>query len=56
MALAGTTSDYAVVELEVLERVVTFYRERGRDDDAVVYEARLAELVAPAPTRTERIA
>ena len=55
-ALAGTTNDFAVVELEVLERLVSFYRERGRDDDAVVYEARLAELVPPAPTSTERIA
>jgi tetratricopeptide (TPR) repeat protein len=55
-ALAGVTNGFAVLELEVLERLVSFYRERGRDDDAVVYEARLAELVPPAPTSTERIA
>jgi tetratricopeptide (TPR) repeat protein len=49
-------SGFAVLELEVLERLVFFYRDRGRDDDAAVYEARLAELVPSAPTRTERIA
>jgi tetratricopeptide (TPR) repeat protein len=47
---------FAILELEVLERFVHFYRERGRDDEAVVYEARLAELVSSAATRIERIA
>jgi len=52
----ATKSGFAVIELEVLDRLVSFYRERGRDGDAAVYEARLAELVPPAATRTERIA
>lgn len=52
----ATKSGSAVIELEVLERLVSFYRERGRDHDAAIYEARLAELVPPAATRTERIA
>ncbi len=52
----ATKSGLAVIELEVLDRLVSFYRDRGRDDDAAVYEARLAELVPPAATRTERIA
>jgi tetratricopeptide (TPR) repeat protein len=55
-ALAETTDGFALLELELLERLVAFYRERSRDDDAVVYEARLAELVPSTPTRTERIA
>ena len=55
-ALAGVTEGFAVLELEILERLVSFYRERGRDDDAALYEARVAELVPPAPTSTERIA
>ena len=55
-ALAATKDGFAVIQLEVLERRVLFYRERGRDDDAAIYEARLAELVSSAPTRTERIA
>jgi class 3 adenylate cyclase len=49
-------SGFAVIELEVLERLVSFYRDRCRDDDAAVYEARFAELVPSVPTRTERIA
>ena len=52
----ATKSGLAVIELEVLDRLVSFYRERGRDGDAAVYEARLVELVPPAATRTERIA
>jgi class 3 adenylate cyclase/tetratricopeptide (TPR) repeat protein len=47
---------FEILELEVLERFVAFYRERGRDDDAAAYEARLAELVPSASTRIERIA
>ncbi|MDH4103961.1 MAG: hypothetical protein OEV29_11335, partial [Thermoleophilia bacterium] len=49
-------SGFAILELEVLERFVAFYRERGRDDEAVVYETRLAELVPSASARIERIA
>ena len=52
----ATKSGFAVIELEVLDRLVSFHRERGRDGDAAVYEARLAELVPSAATRTERIA
>jgi tetratricopeptide (TPR) repeat protein len=55
-ALAETTNGFALLELELLERLVSFYRERGRDDDAAPDEARLAELVPPVVTRTERIA
>jgi predicted ATPase/class 3 adenylate cyclase len=55
-ALASRANGFAVLELEVVERLVAFYRERGREDDAAIYEARLAELVPPTPTRTERIA
>lgn len=49
-------SGFAILELEVLERFVAFYRDRGRDDEAVVYETRLAELVPSASARIERIA
>ena len=52
----ATKSGFAVIELEVLDRLVSFHRERGRDGDAAVYEARLAELVPSGATRTERIA
>jgi tetratricopeptide (TPR) repeat protein len=34
-------------EIEPLERLVTFLRDRGREDDAGPYEARLAELSPP---------
>jgi len=34
------------VERWALRRLVDFYRERGRDEDAAVYEARLGELSA----------
>ena len=39
-----------------LERLVRFFRARGREDDAAAYEARIAELVPAAPSSTERIA
>ena len=55
-ALAGVTPGYAILELEILERLVRFYRERGREDDASTYEARIAELLPAEPSRTERIA
>jgi tetratricopeptide (TPR) repeat protein len=50
------TRGFAILELEVLERFVAFYRERGREDDAVDYEARLAELVPSTSASIERIA
>ncbi len=52
--LAGG-SDYRLYELHPLEHLVAYLRGRGRDDDAAVYEARLAEL-APRDVSTERIA
>ena len=36
-------------KLQPLTRFVQFSRDRGREDDASVYETRLAELSAPAP-------
>ncbi len=47
--------DFKVFELEPLERMVRLQSTPGRNGDASVYEARLAELV-PAPSRTARIA
>jgi hypothetical protein len=41
------------IERWALRRLVAFYRERDRDDDAVGYEARLAEL---SPSSTAPIA
>jgi class 3 adenylate cyclase/tetratricopeptide (TPR) repeat protein len=41
------------IERWALRRLVDFYRERGRDDDAVGYEARLGEL---SPSSTAPIA
>jgi class 3 adenylate cyclase/tetratricopeptide (TPR) repeat protein len=47
-------SQFKTLELDPLRRVVTFLRDRGRDEEAAAYEERLAEL---APTAsTERIA
>jgi class 3 adenylate cyclase/tetratricopeptide (TPR) repeat protein len=46
---------YKVLEIEPLERLVKFLRDRGRENDAVVYEVRLAEL-SPPPSSTARIA
>ena len=45
---------FEVFELEALERFASFLRDRGREDEAATYEARLSEL-APA-TNTARIA
>jgi len=42
-------------EIEPLERLTAFLRDRGREDDAVPYEERLAAL-SPPPTSTARIA
>ncbi|MDQ3381441.1 MAG: AAA family ATPase [Actinomycetota bacterium] len=47
--------DFKVFELEPLERMVRLQSTPGRNGDASVYEARLAELV-PAPSSTARIA
>jgi len=49
-------NDFKVLELEPLARLTGFLREGGRDDEAVVYEARLAELTPSTDTRAERIA
>jgi class 3 adenylate cyclase/tetratricopeptide (TPR) repeat protein len=48
-------SDYKVLEIEPLDRLVQFFHDRGRGDDAVAYEVRLAEL-SPPPSSTARIA
>ncbi|HXG75167.1 MAG TPA: AAA family ATPase [Gaiellaceae bacterium] len=48
-------SAFAANEIEPLERLAGFLRERGREGDASRYEARLAELSAP-PSSTARIA
>jgi class 3 adenylate cyclase/tetratricopeptide (TPR) repeat protein len=45
-----------LLELELLEDLLAFYRSRGREDDAAGCEARIAELLSSEPTRTERIA
>ena len=41
------------IERWALRRLVAFYRERDRDDDAAAYDARLAEL---SPSSTAPIA
>ena len=55
-ALAGTKNGFALLELEVLERLVVFYRDRDREDDAAACQARIVELVPSEPASTERIA
>ncbi|HUF01504.1 MAG TPA: adenylate/guanylate cyclase domain-containing protein [Gaiellaceae bacterium] len=55
-AIAGTTDGFAALELEVLERLVDFYRDRDRDEEAAACEVRIAELVPSEPASTERIA
>ena len=54
LSLAGERG-YKVLEIEPLERYVKFLHERGRENDAVAYEVRLAEL-SPPPSSTARIA
>ena len=49
-------SDLSLFELHPLEHLVAFLRDRGRNDEAALYEARIAELLPTAPARTERIA
>lgn len=55
-ALDGTGDGFALLELELLEDLLAFYRARERDDDAAACEARIAELLPLEPSRTERIA
>jgi hypothetical protein len=52
----ASESDLRIAELHPLEHLVAFLHDRGRDDDAAVYEARTAELLPAEPSRTERIA
>ena len=49
-------SNYRLFEQHPLEWLVDFLRDRGREDDAAIYEARLAELTPATDSRTERIA
>jgi class 3 adenylate cyclase/tetratricopeptide (TPR) repeat protein len=49
-------SELKLFEMHPLEHFVVFLRDRGRDDDAATYEARLAELAPRTDVRTERIA
>ena len=50
-------SNLKLYELHPLERLTEFLRARGRDEDAAVYEARIAELSAEeTDSRAERIA
>jgi len=46
---------FEVYEIESLQRLTSFLRDRGREDEAAPYEARLSELVPPAKS-TARIA
>jgi hypothetical protein len=55
-ALEGTKNGFPALELEVLERLVVFYRDRDRDEEAATCQARIAELVPSAPMSAERIA
>jgi class 3 adenylate cyclase len=54
ISLARAT-DYRILEIEPLEKLVAFLQGRGRADEASVYEVRLAEL-SPPPSSTARIA
>ena len=56
LALDGTKDGWAALELETLERLVAFYRERGRLDEAEACQTRIAELLPSEETRIERIA
>ena len=49
-------ADLKLIELHPLEHLTTFLRGRSRDDDAAIYEARLAELAPATDVSTERIA
>jgi tetratricopeptide (TPR) repeat protein len=52
---SANESDFKVLEIEPLERLVGFLEERDRANEATVYKVRLAEL-APPPSSTARIA
>jgi ATP/maltotriose-dependent transcriptional regulator MalT len=54
IALARAT-DYRILEIEPLEKLVAFLQARGRAGEAGAYEERLAEL-SPPPSSTARIA
>ena len=43
-------SDFKVLELEPLERLTAFLRDRGRPDEAAAYVRRSAELSPPVST------
>ena len=49
-------SNYKLFELHPLEHLASFLRDRAREDEAAVYEARIAELSPVTDSRTERIA
>jgi class 3 adenylate cyclase/tetratricopeptide (TPR) repeat protein len=49
-------SNYRLYERHPLERMVEFLLDRGRDEDAAPYEARIAGLSPPTPESTARIA
>ena len=52
---AFAESGLRFAELQALEELARFLRDRGRDDEAAVYEER-AFALAPVPASTERIA
>jgi tetratricopeptide (TPR) repeat protein len=49
-------SGLKLFELHPLEHLIAFLGDRGRSDDAAVYEGRMAELMPAEATSTERIA
>jgi hypothetical protein len=49
-------SELKLFEMHPLEHLIAFLRDRGRDEDAATYEARLAELAPTTDVSTERIA
>jgi tetratricopeptide (TPR) repeat protein len=49
-------SELKLFELHPLEHLIAFLRGRGREEDAAIYEARLAELAPTTDVSTERIA
>jgi class 3 adenylate cyclase/tetratricopeptide (TPR) repeat protein len=49
-------SELRLFEMHPLEHLVAFLRDRGRDEDAATYEARLADLTPTTDVSTERIA
>lgn len=55
-ALAGMSAGFAALELEILERLVSFYRVRDRNDEAAACQSRIDELVPSNAPRAERIA